>query len=364
MLEKQSSFSRTLANVGKMGAYYTDLEHCRDIAKMFHFPEGQEVSCLEPSIGNGEAIITVTGAKENSDIKIFGVELNNETACAVKKNPYITDILEADFLNDVFISNNVFSFCFGNPPYLDNVDMSGKRSELLFLEKVGNYLCTGAILVWVIPYRVFSDAGYLRYWHSRYDTLALYRFRNEEYEKFKQIVVVGKKKRFSTMLSASQMKEYQDQVFASDKIPILPDNFPEKIDVPPSPCNRVTVFSKRIFDPDAAKRAMPSLPTDLLRSFDEHMSVKPYSVCSLGHPPIPLKKDSMYLVATSGGGQGLTGSEDDGTLHLQRGNAEIVDEYRIDPSEGQNSSDKMVVTTRTQISMYVVQNDGKIDKLV
>lgn len=364
MLEKQSSFSRTLANVGKMGAYYTDLEHCRDIAKMFHFPNDQEVSCLEPSIGDGAAIITVTGAKENSNIKIFGVELNNKTAATVKKNPHVTDILEADFLNDVFISNNTFSFCFGNPPYLDNIEGNGKRSELLFLEKVGNYLCTGAILVWVIPYHVFSETGYLRFWHSRYDTLAMYRFREKEYAKFKQIVVVGRKNRLSTLLSAAQMEMYQAQVYSSDIIPVLPEEFSEKIDVLPSPSNRITSFAKRTFDPDAAQAAIPSLPTELLEAFDEHMSVQPYSVCCLGRPPIPPKKDSMYLVATSGGGQGLTGSEKDGTLHLQRGNAEVIDEHNFDATEAKDVPNKVIITTRTQISMYIVQNDGRIDKLV
>ncbi len=35
-----------------------------------------------------------------------------------------------------------------------------------------------------------------------------------------------------------------------------------------------------------------------------------YTATELGHPAIPLKKDLLYLCAISGGGQGLTGSEE------------------------------------------------------
>lgn len=51
---RQSSFSRTIINEAKMGAYYTDAEHCRRIGRLLDFPE--EFIALEPSIGDGSAI--------------------------------------------------------------------------------------------------------------------------------------------------------------------------------------------------------------------------------------------------------------------------------------------------------------------
>ena len=60
MIRQQSTFSRTMDNMEKMGAYYTDIEHCIDISKQLKFPE-TEVSVLEPSIGDGSAVLAVTG---------------------------------------------------------------------------------------------------------------------------------------------------------------------------------------------------------------------------------------------------------------------------------------------------------------
>lgn len=60
-IQQESGFSRSLANHAKLGAYYTDVEHCRAMGKYLNFPHEEEVLCLEPSIGDGMAIRTVTG---------------------------------------------------------------------------------------------------------------------------------------------------------------------------------------------------------------------------------------------------------------------------------------------------------------
>ena len=60
-VKKQSRFTRLKYNEAKMGAYYTDPQHCRYISRFLQFPEEDEVCCLEPSIGDGKAILTVTG---------------------------------------------------------------------------------------------------------------------------------------------------------------------------------------------------------------------------------------------------------------------------------------------------------------
>ena len=83
---KQSEFSRTKYNEAKMGAYYTDTDHCEWISKILDFPN-EEVCCLEPSIGNAEAILAVTGKnkEERKNIKIFGVELNGDAYVEVRQ---------------------------------------------------------------------------------------------------------------------------------------------------------------------------------------------------------------------------------------------------------------------------------------
>ena len=73
----------------------------------------------------------------------------------------------------------------------------------------------------------------------------------------------------------------------------------------------------------------------------------------------------MYLLATSGAGQGLTGNVQTRDLHLQRGVAEVIEDNCIEVvGEGKNAKAQLRVTSRTQITMTVVQNDGTITKLV
>ena len=197
----ENNFHQRRMNDAKMGAYYTDVTHCSDIHKMFRFSEEEETLVLEPSIGDAAAVKAVTGVKDNPKIKIFGVELNDAVADATAKDPYMTSILKGDFLSEVVISNKMFSFCFANPPYRDIDSLEEEREkfgkadriERQFLEKISNYMRAEGILVWVVPYNVFHESRHLSCWMQRYETLAVYKFREKEYQKFKQIVAVGKR---------------------------------------------------------------------------------------------------------------------------------------------------------------------------
>ena len=105
---KENSFFQSAQNVRKLGAYYTDVDHCRRIGNLFDFDQAEEICVLEPSIGDGQAVLTVTGEREHC--KIFGVELNRDTYMeCLQDNPKFTAILNEDFLKGVKISNNKFS---------------------------------------------------------------------------------------------------------------------------------------------------------------------------------------------------------------------------------------------------------------
>lgn len=365
MMQTQNSFSRTVINEGKMGSYYTDLEHCKRLRRLFVFPQ-DEVCVLEPSIGDGSAVIACTDADKNPNIKIFGVELNDTVAESTANNPYVTECLKADFLEGVRIRNNAFSFCFGNPPYLnDTLDgEKGARMERSFLEKVTYYLAKDGILVWIIPYHVYIEESYFRYVQSRYEVLHTYKFLEYEFEKYKQVVIVARKKKMSEILSKENLGNLLSAVTPLEKVPELPDDFTEKIDVLPSKADAIDLFCSKIFDVDAAYETLQSLPTELKSRFDERVAVPRYLVNDIGNPPIPLKKDSVYLLATSGGGQGITGSEETLDIHLQRGVAEVIEEETLEKTvAGGKTKSHIRATTRTQISMTIVENNGRITVL-
>lgn len=367
MIYQNSSFSRTRENEAKMGAYYTDPSHCRDIGKMFLWPD-DEVSVLEPCIGDARAVMEVTQAPTNENIKIFGVELNDTVADATAKNPHIEALLKADFTNGIMIRKNCFSFCFANPPYLSSKsDMEGssERLERQFLERIVNYLKIGGILVWVVPYSQFSELQHTRMWMRNFETLCMYRFRDSEYQKYHQVVVVGRKVAKHEVLSM-QVSEHMGK-YHLDSLSVLPSDLTPTIQVLPSKAADVDLFTTRVFDHEAAYQYLESngFGTEICAALDRRISEKVFAESELLQPPIPLKKDSLYLLATSGVGQGLTGSEENGDLHLQRGVAEVVEESHYDSYDETEDTDggRIVVTTHTAIVMTIVQNNGTITTL-
>lgn len=359
-----ANFSRVANNIEKMGAYYTDEEHCRQICKLFSWPDG-EVSVIEPSIGDGSAVIAATNAIENENIRIFGVELNDAVAESLKKNPYMEAILKADFLSGVRIKNNAFSFCFGNPPYMDD-DLGGtkERYELLFLKKVVNYLKRDGVIVWVIPHRVFVEESFFRFWHTRFDTLAVYKFHESEYKKYGQVALIGRK----SGMKLFQKEEFEDlkrKYAIIDNIPELPENFEgEKIEVYPSNSKDVTLFGCVEFDPNEAMDLLIEKGNDLDKLFSTYASTPQFLASDIGRPPIPPKNDSMYLLSVCGVGSGKAGEEGK-DLHLQRGIAEVVEEKESEvQDDGKNKKVVDKYTTRTAIKMTIIQSDGVITHLM
>lgn len=45
---KENSFFQSAQNVRKLGAYYTDVDHCRRIGNLFDFDQAEEICVLEP----------------------------------------------------------------------------------------------------------------------------------------------------------------------------------------------------------------------------------------------------------------------------------------------------------------------------
>ena len=364
-IRTQNTFSRVVGNDARMGAFYTDAEHCRDLSHYFAFSETEETTVLEPSIGDGTAVELITDAKNNSKIKIFGVELNGKVAKETKEKETIEECIEADFLEGVRIKNNAFAFCFGNPPYaIDDIGEESQRTEKQFLEKVTNYLIRDGLLCWVIPYHIFVERSNFRYLIGHYDILNVLRFRSEEYVKYKQVAIIAKKR--ETRIPLKDEVDRAISKYALEDIPVLSNTPIEVYKVPALPKETVTLFCCKQFDVNAAYEVlhhmgeMESL-SDLHKYIDKTITTKKFVVNNLGKPPIPLKKDSLYLLATSGAGQGLTGSEETYDLHLQRGVAEVIEESEYFMDETGKEVEK--VTSRTKVTMTVVENSGKITVL-
>ena len=169
---------------------------------------------------------------------------------------------------------------------------------------------------------------------------------------------------------APALVEFQEK-YALENLSELPDDLVPFIELQPSPASGVDLFAPRIFNSAEAYEylAVNGLGQELDAAIGRRISTPKFTDGELLRPPIPPKKDSLYLLATSGAGQGLAGSEEAGDLHLQRGVAEIVETARTndggDEDEDGDSykAGTMTVTSSTAITMTIIQNDGRITVL-
>jgi len=350
----QSRFSRSLAADAKASYYPTDIEHCKMIHAMLEFPD--ELNALEPSVGDGKAIKAVMGISGAAPErwKLFGVEVDEERARTCQEDAAFECVIKADFLDGTKISHSAFSFCFANPPYgMWQTDVRSVRYERAFMEKIWNHLKTGAVFVYVIPYSVFSEEGFLKLWISRFDTCKVFKFHEKEFEKYKQIVAIGTRRS-----SLGFLKEEVDAVMESvrtlDVVPLLPIKYQgEKIVVPPSNKAAVQQFAAKEFDFEAAEKRL--VQSQLYQRTLKGLKQESYAAYALGRPPLPLKRDLAYLASVCGCGQGLAGSEEERTLHLQRGSVTAKESSVVDVERNIET-----VRETAAITMKVIENDGTI----
>lgn len=355
-VKKQNSFFQTRMNQAKLGAYYTDPAHCQWIAGLLEFPEDEEVCGLEPAIGDGNAIITVTGRRENEHIHIFGVELNEASADLAMSNPLIEECIYGNFLTDAIITKGAFSFCFANPPYGEE---DGRRLEHRFFDRIIPYLKDQGVFVFVIPYYVMAEPLFLKAWYTNFSMECCYRFHEQEYKKWKQVVLIGRKKE-KRPLEEKLMSEIRKKFKSPENIPLLPQIYTgERVRVFPSLKKEIVEFKNKEFHAERAKRYLKkSTLNDLVK---EKITQPKYIIDDLSRPPIMPNAGQMYLMAISGAGQGLVGSEESSDLHLQRGMVTNVEESEFRSDESGNMVE--AVQKFSQIGFHIIENSGMIRRL-
>lgn len=347
-IRKQSTFYQKAVNQAKLGAYYTDQAHCSSIAEFLEFPEHEEVCVLEPAIGDAEAVRTVTKRCQNKNIHIFGVELNSQTAEAVLEKEGVEECIWGDFLTDVVIGQEIFSFCFSNPPY---GEMDGNRLEVRFLKKIIPCLSDNAVLIYVIPDYVAVDDSFLREWCESFQTEKTYRFREDEYQKWKQVVFFGRKTKET---KSNEKKMIREKLLTGRGLERLPVHYEgKKIKVYPSNRKDISEFAAKHFNEERIRKGLIESP--LATIVLDRIIPKPFVSDQLSRPPIMPNQGQLYLMAVSGAGQGMVGSSDSKDLHLQRGIVKPAVEENVYEENG-----KMYLSVQkyTEMKFNIIENDG------
>ena len=233
----------------KMGYYKTPLEVVERIKKHVWIEEGARL--VDTCCGEGEALALISAGK---DVESYGVELDPERAR--KASQVLDHVLNCDALYEFRASHESFGLLWLNPPYdLEQGDefQSKQRLELLFLKRHFPLLQLEGVLVYIIPFHTLAKAaGFLS---GRLTDLKVYSFPSTEFQAFKQIVVLGKKRK-PTSRDVIQNRKFLKEIskLPAESVPqLLPIVGEENTTypVPSAPGGKVLFKSTRL-DPDEA----------------------------------------------------------------------------------------------------------------
>ena len=206
------------------------------------------------------------------------------------------------------ISHEAFHLLFLNPPYLSVINENGGRSrhEKRFLIESISTLMYGGLLIYVIPYyRLTSDI--CRILVDNFDKLSVWRFADAEFKKFKQVAVMGiRKKRGTELQDTLWLEQY---AYAPASIPLL-SQLPESRYALPAQPLEVSTFKGERFNQKELEQQ--------LRRSDSFAQMMARSELDSGvkRPLLPLSISQIGLIGGSGMINGLIECD---TPHIIKG---------------------------------------------
>lgn len=242
------------------------------------------------------------------------------------------------------ISHEAFHLLFLNPPYLSVINENGGRSrhEKRFLIESIPTLMYGGLLIYVIPYyRLTSDI--CRILVDNFDRLSVWRFADAEFKKFKQVAVMGiRKKRGTELQDTLWLEQY---AYAPASIPLL-SQLPESRYALPAQPLEVSTFKGERFNQKELEQQ--------LRRSDSFAQMMARSELDSGvkRPLLPLSISQIGLIGGSGMINGLIECD---TPHIIKGR--IIKVVRTESEEKFNyRGDHMGSEIKETISNKMIFN--------
>ena len=204
-----------------------------------------------------------------------------------------------------------------------------------------------------------ANQEFQRVWTAGLTVEKIFRFHEKEYEKMEAGSIDWKKKKIKKVKNQDQSKEVEFEFPKVEEISLLPMDYQgNRIKVNPSFATGITTFTTKEFH---FERALNYVKKSSLRKFVKEITQQElYMSDRLSRPPIMPNAGQMYLMAISGAGQGIVGSEETKDLHLQRGVVKNVEESEIRESE---QGVVEAVRKYAKISFSIVEDSGDIHSI-
>lgn len=312
-----------LMNNVKLGYYPTDPDNISLILRGIQFPEGVTTNLFDPCCGCGKALRQLA---QGNNCYAYGVELDESRAEEAQ-----TRLHRVGFGSFFYsqVSHEAFHMLFLNPPYLSVLNESGNKSrhEKRFLIESLCHLMYGGLLIYVIPYyRLTPDI--CRVLVDNFEGLTVWRFSDSEFKKFKQIAVMGlRKRRADVPEDTLWLEKYTVDPAAIPSLTKIPEN---QYPLPAQPLEVKTFKGERFNERELEQQ---------LRGCDSFAQLMARSELDKGtkHPLLPLSISQIGLIGGSGMINGLIQCD---TPHIIKGR--IIKVTRTESEDRYASSGKHI----------------------
>lgn len=285
------------------------------ILRGIQFPEGVTTNVFDPCCGCGKALRQIA---EGNNCFAYGVELDEYRAEEAQTRLHRVGV--GSFFRSR-ISNEAFHLMFLNPPYLSVLTEGGSktRHEKRFLMESLFHLMQGGLLIYVIPfYRLTPDI--CKILADNFSDLGVWRFTDSEFKKFKQVAVMGlRKKRGDDPEAAAELER---QSYDPQTLPLVAEIEEGRYALPAME-KKVETFKGEKFNEKELERQLSH--SDSIRRL---MNAKSDLDRGAKRPLLPLSIGQIGLVGGSGMINGLIECD---TPHIIKGR--IIKVKRVEREE-------------------------------
>ena len=337
---KEQKLMRLEARV-KMGYYPTPIPVVERIKTFIRFTDDSTI--FDPCCGEGNALAKLT---QETGARTYGIEIDGHRAEEAKAK--LDYVLKCGY-EQTRISNGAFSCLFLNPPYdWETEDEGNERKEKVFLKETMKYLKPKGLLVYIIP-QSRLDKSIAKILAYRFENFLTYKFQDEEYEAFKQIVLFAVKKKQNNIDEEALSKLIQVPTI---ELKELPSREEPVYELPSS--KEIALFKSTIIDEKELVKEVAESP--LWGKFKELARVEKQK---LENPPLPLHTGHLGLLLANGCLDGIVGEGED--RHIVKGKVEkVVNKYT--ELKGEVVEEREL--EQYKVSIKILKQDGEIITLL
>ncbi|WP_054967793.1 DUF6094 domain-containing protein [Alicyclobacillus ferrooxydans] len=264
---------------------------------------------FDPCCGEGDALSQV-GTVSPSSIT-YGVEIDGHRAGEAKEK--LKHVLHCGY-ERARVEVASMQLLFLNPPYDAHSGLGGleMRKELIFLRDLSKQLAPDGVLVFVIPRYTLGPEMVNALFH-RFTNLAVYRFDDDEYQAFRQVVVFGYRRK-KNLTSAKELSDADRQMknemlmYGKDieqRMPYLEESDGRMWFVPPAANIEVPILF-RGYVLDEAELRLDLAQSEVFRIAD-NMLMSTDVQASLKRPLLPFRRTHMATLISAGALNGAVG---------------------------------------------------------